>query len=127
VPIPDSTWVTATSTDSDGNTSEFSKQVFVSTLRPEFDSGLLWLHWHSFPGAWQHWVFGEPNEPGFMPDLDDLLNRIEVLSGDDTFWGSPEGIGDPDLNMTYQIIAVDESLQEIGRTNKAGEFEFGLQ
>jgi hypothetical protein len=87
----------------------------------------LWLDWHHFPGAWEYWIFGAPNQPDFGPDMEEFTNRIDVIGSDQNFWGSPDGVGDPDLNMTYQVIAVDDMMQEIGRTNPAGEFDYGLQ
>jgi hypothetical protein len=49
-----------------------------------------------------------------------------VLTPDVTSWSSRSGVGDPDENWTYLVIAVDATDQEIARSDRIGEHDFDL-
>ena len=126
--IPESTWVTATATDPVGNTSEFSHCVCARP--PQFSAVVvldeLVMQWTPIPGAFEYWIFGAPGHAFFVPDLESMSNMVGVTPAGEETWSSGNGIGDPDLNWTYQVIAVDGGANEIARTNRLGEFDFGL-
>jgi hypothetical protein len=44
-----------------------------------------------------------------------------------TSWLTGNGIGDPDSNWTYLVIAVDEAEAELARSNRAGEHDFDCE
>jgi hypothetical protein len=77
-------------------------------------------------GAASYWVYGADNqayfEPGFSPGY---LYRLATLSPIATSWSSANGVGDPDHNWTYLVLAVDAGEQELIRSNRVGEFDFG--
>ena len=61
------------------------------------------------------------NQAYFVPAVG---NRLAVLSPGTTVWGSSGGVGDPDHNWTYLVIAVDEADKEMCRSNRFGEHDF---
>jgi hypothetical protein len=50
--------------------------------------------------------------------------RLDVLDPTVTTWASGNGIGDPDANWTYLVMAVDEVEGELARSNRVGEQDF---
>jgi hypothetical protein len=87
--------------------------------------GALTLTWDAVPGAAYYWIYGADNLAYFEPGLTApwQYRRGSVPAGSTT-WSSPSGIGDPDHNWTYQIIALDASLQDISRSNRFGAHDF---
>jgi hypothetical protein len=89
--------------------------------------GSLVLDWSYWPVAAEYWVYGADNEPffnhGFAPDY---LHRLVVLSPEITTWSSSSGVGDPLHNWTYSVLAVDDTEQELCRSNRIGEHDFAL-
>ncbi len=87
--------------------------------------GQLVLNWTAYPGATAFWVYGADNnayfEPGFGPGY---LHRQAVLSPLFRTWSSANGVGDPDHNWTYLVMAVNASEQELSRSNRFGEHDF---
>jgi hypothetical protein len=39
-------------------------------------------------------------------------------------WTSSTGVGDPDSNWTYQIVAVNETGELLARSTRIGEHDF---
>ena len=39
-------------------------------------------------------------------------------------WSSTNGIGDPDNNWTYLVIAMDGENVELSQSNRVGEFDY---
>ena len=94
-------------------------------LSAEVVEGELRLHWQEWPRAAQFWVYGAPNDPYFETSwVAPYHNRLAVLNSDSTSWSSENGIGDPDINWTYQVIAVDVFYQLLHRTNRIGEQDY---
>lgn len=84
---------------------------------------MLW--WPEWPGAAAYWVFGEANYPHFEPELTPPFgNRVAVLSPETMTWTSSTGVGDPNSNWTYQIVAVDDTDQMLARSTRIGEHDF---
>ena len=50
---------------------------------------------------------------------------MAVLSPLFQTWSSAIGIGDPNANWTYLVLAVDNAEQELRRSNRVGEQDFG--
>jgi len=73
----------------------------------------------------KHWIYGDLNDAFFDPQVESPLGYRQAVTTDTT-WSSPAGIDNPDTNWTYQIIAVDGSETELGRSNRFGEHEFML-
>jgi hypothetical protein len=82
--------------------------------------GQLDLTWDDCPWASQFRIHGVENQPYFDPTPD---NRLGVVTPDVTTWSSANGIGDPESNWTYLIVAVDAIGQEIMRSNLSGEYD----
>ncbi len=86
----------------------------------------LILSWTPCWGASAYWVYGA-EDPVFNPGLDAPYEyRLEELPPETATWTSDYGIGDPDTNWVYLVIAVDSSPLEMGRSNRLGEFDFGI-
>lgn len=118
-------YVSATTTELETATSEFSKVVFVMALAGDIVGDQLALWWTPVPGVALYWLYGASNaayfEPGLSPPFE---NRLAILPPGTTAWGAPYGIGDPYSNWAYLVLAVDGSNQEITRSNRFGEFDF---
>jgi hypothetical protein len=54
----------------------------------------------------------------------DFAHRLAVLPQGTVTWASASGVGDPDTNWSYTVIAVDPASQEIGRSNRIGEWDY---
>jgi len=95
-------------------------------LSSEVAGGDLVLQWSTWTPAVEYWIYGMANEPWFVPDQSPptYVNRIAVLPSATTTWSSPSGIGDPDANWTYLVMAVDASDAELARSNRVGEEDF---
>jgi hypothetical protein len=85
---------------------------------------LVLLEWTVCPGTASYWVYGADNHAYFTPGLTPPYDhRLATLFPFATTWSSPSGVGDPDHNWTYCVIAVDASSQEIDRSNRFGEHD----
>ncbi len=88
-------------------------------------AGELVLSWTPYPGVASYWVYGADNnayfQPGFSPGY---LHRQAVLSPLFRTWSSANGVGDPDHNWSYLVMAVNASEQELSRSNRFGEHDF---
>lgn len=91
-------------------------------LSGTLDQGLLWLWWPNIHPAWEYWIFGTGNNYYFEPAPWNMVDEVNPAT---TYWSSPAGVGDPDLNMTYMVMAVNALGQELGVSNRYGEFDFG--
>jgi hypothetical protein len=111
----------------DGFVSKFDSLLSMNVLilSWEFTGEEIVLLWPHFPGTWEYWVYGAANndyfEPGFDPGFE---YRLAALGPETTSWTSASGIGDPEDNWVYLVIAVDNSEAELARSNRVGEFDF---
>jgi hypothetical protein len=84
---------------------------------------VLW--WPEWPGAAAYWVFGAGNDPHFEPELTPPFgNRLAVLPPQTMTWASSSGVGDPENNWTFQVVAVNELEEMIARSTRIGEHDF---
>jgi len=95
----------------------------VIDLSGSVDGGEFTLDWTTIPGATNYWIYGADNDAYFVPSIG---NRIAVVPGGTTTWSSSSGVGDPDHNWTYLVVAVDGSEQELNQSNRFGEYDRGL-
>ena len=128
--VPEDAFVTATSTDTTlGNTSEFCQAIMAEQteliLTDRISGDFLILEWNTVPPAAEYWIYGATSEPFFAPQTESPFT-YRILAISDTTWITPSGIADPDNNWTYQVIAIDGSENELGRSNRVGEYEFML-
>jgi hypothetical protein len=90
------------------------------------DGGGLTLEWTPCPGAASHWVYGAANsayfEPGYSPGY---AHRQALLAPGVTTWWTSAGIGAPDSNWTYLVVAVGSNENEVARSNRFGAHDFG--
>jgi hypothetical protein len=95
-------------------------------LSAELAGDELVVQWSTWSPASEYWVFGMGHEPWFAPDTSPptYVNRVAVVPAGMTSWSSNAGVGDPEENWTYLVIAVDNANQEIVRSTRAGEHEF---
>ncbi len=95
------------------------------TLTGRLVGGDLQLTWTETPGSAEYWVYGADNlayfEPGFAPGYE---HRLAELPVETTTWTSPNGVGGPDHNWTYMVLAVNSLGVELCRSNRFGEHDF---
>jgi len=92
----------------------------------ELEGGILNLTWTAAWNVDSYLVYGMAEEPWVLPDLSPptYVNRIAIIPGGTTTWSSGVGVGDPAGNWTYLVIAMDNSQQELERSNRVGEHDF---
>lgn len=93
----------------------------VLGLFPDLQAGQLVLDWPGISGAAQYRVHGVLNNPYFKPAP---ANLLATLPAGTTTWSSPNGIGDPNSNWTYLVVAVDGSADVLTMSGRVGEFDF---
>jgi hypothetical protein len=100
-------------------------RVDAITLFGALEGGELTLSWSPCEGANAYWVYGAGNEPWFTPGITpEFEHRLAVLPGETTDWSSLNGIGDPDEQWTYLVMAVGPSDQQLCQSNRVGEHDF---
>lgn len=100
---------------------------FAFRLAGEISGGDFLLEWTPWLGVSQYWVYGSDNQPHFSPGFaPGYEHRVAVLPPAFTTWSSSNGVGDPDNNWTYLVIAVDATEQELCHSNRIGEHDFGM-
>lgn len=93
-------------------------------LSCDLSESWLLLTWSAIPTTSAYWIYGAENLPWFLPGVIDPWDfRIDVLPPSENSWESPNGIGNPDSNWIYLVIAVDETESELARSNRAGEWD----
>jgi len=107
--VPDNYCITATTTNVDSCTSEFSQAVYYMDLVLDGTRVATQhvLDWNAVAGASAYWVFGESNEAYFDPDLTTYSNRQAVVPAPTITWATTTGIGDFSNNWSYMVVAVD--------------------
>ena len=112
-----------------------TKQILQAAMQHQVVMGLsadavggeLALTWSAISGAGWYWIYGAANEAYFTPGLVfPYPKRVMVVPSGTTSWSTPNGIGDPDHNYSYMVIAVDGSQRELTRSNRVGEFDFSV-
>jgi len=86
----------------------------------------LVLQWAPVPGAEQIRVYRSPTA-FFEPDVASGSNLVASLPGDADDYSDAFGVGDPDVQAFYRLVAWDETLGELTRTWTVGEFDFAVQ
>jgi hypothetical protein len=87
--------------------------------------GNLQLTWSPMPQATAFWVYGASNLPWFAPGMAPGYEyRLTMLPSGTTTWSGPNGVGDPNTNWTYLVMAVDAMENELARSNRVGEVDF---
>ncbi len=93
-------------------------------LSASLDGSALALDWTPFASASAYWVYGAGNDAWFVPSLaPGFQHRLAVLFPAVTAWSSVSGVGDPDSNWTYLVLAVDALGRELCRSNRVGEHD----
>jgi len=86
------------------------------------------LSWNDHPQATAYWVYGATSTPYFPIGFDPFFeNRLVVLSGDVHTWQTTGGVGNPDENWTFIVLAMDSVDSELERSNRVGIIDFGLE
>lgn len=104
----------------------FAKPTGWMTLSGSLSGGELLLQWSPWPGAGAYWVYGAENDAHFSPGFSPGYQHRLAVVWPETSWSSPNGVGDPNCNWTYMVLAVDASEQELCRSNRFGQFDFSL-
>ncbi len=97
------------------------------SLTAHVSESLLILEWGMVTDAEEMWVYGDHVsvyfEPGVFPGYE---YRLAVLPGGTTEWSASMGVGDPEINWIYCVLAVDTAEQVLYQSNQAGEHDFNL-
>jgi len=89
------------------------------------DNGQLILSWNGYPGANAYWIYGAANLPYFVPGVGPgSEHRLDIVPPAAATWQTTNGLLDPENNWTYIVLAVDETEQELTRSNRVGEHDF---
>jgi hypothetical protein len=95
------------------------------SLSASLSGGVVTLTWSPVEDASSYWVYGASNLPWFVPGGAPGYDfRLDVLPSTNTAWLSSNGVGDPNANWTYLIMAVDTAESELARSSRAGEQDF---
>jgi hypothetical protein len=127
--VPDNYCVTATATNVDSCTSEFSAAAYYvdMVLTGTRAANQHILEWTDVPGTYEYWVYGATNDAYFDPDTATPYgNRLAVVPDGTLTWSTTNGIGDTANNWTYQVISVDGYGEEFARSNRVGEYDVAL-
>ena len=85
------------------------------------------LTWEPYPETALYEIHGAGNNPYFFiapqPGTDYLITTVPSSQNS---WETTYGIGDPDENWAFLIIAKDETDTELARSNRVGEHDFLL-
>jgi len=97
------------------------------SLATEVENIMATLSWTEWPGTSEYWIYGAQNEPYFKPETSNPFEyRLATVPSDSTSWTTADYIGDPSVNMSYAVVAVDFNGIEMFRSNRTGEFDFDL-
>ena len=97
------------------------------TLTGEISGNELLLEWIPHPEAAAYWIYGAENDSYFEPGVEaPFIYRVAISPPFLTSWSTNSGIGSADANWSYIVVAVDDSEQEIARSNRLGEFDMIL-
>ena len=81
--------------------------------------------WSPVESASAYWVYGASNLAYFTPGLAaGYAYRLAVVPQGTYSWSSAGGVGDPDNNWTYLVIAVNATGAELARSDRVGEHDF---
>jgi hypothetical protein len=105
----------------------FSHVPGTITLSGYLNGPQLVLYWSPCMGdVYAYWVYGAANnfyfQPGILPPH---TYRLAVLGAGATAWQTSSGIGNPNAQWSYRLIAVDVTQAAvIGVSNRFGEYDF---
>jgi hypothetical protein len=107
----------------------FSPMPADMTLIGELVDQDLVLRWARCIGDVSgYWIYGADNYPYFHFELGMTQNRLDVLPPEVFEWRHTHGIGVPDHNWTYLVVAVDcTETAMLGVSNRFGEFDFSSE
>jgi len=104
---------------------KYARAVDPISLSVSLVGNQLVLNWSTVPDATAYWIYGADNAPYFFPGLSSPFEHrlIEILPPTTT-WSSPNGIEDCEHNWSYMVVAVNDSDQEMRRSNHYMELDF---
>ena len=92
------------------------------------EEGEITLSWNAVDYVAEYWVYRGANMPYFIPGMSpDYDYRIAVLSSGITSWSTTMNVGDPLMNGTFMILAMDDMEFELTRSNRIGEFDLLIE
>lgn len=115
--------------DPDGSVADMG--AFPATerliLNAQCVGSALRLAWNACVGTDQYWLFGAVNDAYFSPGAaPDFAHRLAVLPAQTTSRIVSEGVGEPEQEWTFVVIAVQSSGWELARSGRVGEREEAL-
>jgi hypothetical protein len=95
------------------------------TLTTLLLGGQLVLSWTAVGDVVACWAYGVVNQAHLVPRVaPGYLHRLGMLSPLFRTRSSANGVGDPNANWTYMVLAVDGAEQVRGLSNRVGEHDF---
>jgi hypothetical protein len=102
----------------------YARALSPIALTDWLSGGQLMLNWTAVAGSAGYWICGTGNEAYFVPRLTSPhSHRLAVLPSDVTTWSSTSGIGDPDHDCAYLVLALSTTEQVLGSSNRVGEHD----
>jgi len=94
-------------------------------LRIGGSSGTSTLSWVAYPGASIYEIHGVSNDPYFyLGPHSSVPTFITTVPSSQLSWDTTNGMGDPDENWNYIVMAKDETDTELAISNRVGELDF---
>ncbi len=104
---------------------KYAYAVSPILLTGSLSNGELVLDWTTVADATSYWVYAANNQTYFIPGFTSPYPyRIGVFPPGTTTWSSTNGVGNPDTNRTYLVLAVDPAERILGISNRVGEHDF---
>ena len=97
------------------------------SMSSSIQNGSQTLSWSPVGGVNEFWFYGAENDSHFpVETVWPFNNRLYVFDSSVISYTTNTGINDPASNWTYLIIAVDDQYQEIARSDRVGEWDWGM-
>jgi hypothetical protein len=111
--------------DATNDALKYAYAVIPIALTGSLSDGEVELDWTTVENTASYWLYGATNRAYFVPGFTSPYQyRIGTFPPGATNWSTAYGVGNPEINRTYLVLAVDSVEQVLGISNRVGEFDF---